>query len=92
MSAHAQARRIVDLEGRRFVVMIDHAGPRSIKVRKTLNAGRPWESMYDSPYWHRSHAIPGPGRQGRGKSIVRQVLEAAGFDPAQVRKEPTNGK
>lgn len=94
MSAPVAARRVIRLEGRTFVVMIDdQARPRSIKERKVHQAGRPWECLVDVPYWHKSHRLPGPGRMGRRQSIVRQVLTSAGFNPDELKvKESANAE
>lgn len=83
MTAYARRREFVRLDGRTFVVLIGPEGLRSIKERKPAPRG-----VRDFTYWHRSHRIPGVGRGDRfgKKSIVRQVIEGAGFNPENLNE------
>lgn len=70
-----KTRSIVRFEGRVFRVKVDDQGrARSVHERKV----RPDGVIRDETYWHCSQPLPWPGRKGRRKSIVREVLDLAG--------------
>lgn len=52
----------IETDGRTFIVSFDDAGRvRIVKERKVYQPGRPWEALYDAPYWHFSHRRPQRG-------------------------------
>jgi hypothetical protein len=54
--------KTVTIDGRKFIVDFDENGePLRIKERKTYEAGRPWERLYNASYWDaKHHSLGGP--------------------------------
>jgi hypothetical protein len=71
-------------EGRTFMVKFGAADePLAIMERTRRSNGK----LRDHTYWHRTHGLPGAGRNGRQQSIVRTVLENAGVSlPVDTRQ------
>lgn len=62
----------VDMFDRKFIVAFDDTGaPRSIKTRKAYAPGRPFEALFDAPYWHHSQGV------GRPTSKPAKIISAA---------------
>lgn len=71
MTFHTDKPIHVRLDGKLYIVRFEDGEPRSIKVRKTYEPGRPWQALYDSPYWHHSAPL------GAADSTPSRVIAAA---------------
>lgn len=65
--------KTVTVDGRKFIVDFNEAGePVRIKERKTHGTGKPWECLYNAPYWNaKHHKLGGPD------TLPMRILAAA---------------
>ena len=71
MTVDSETKVTVCLDGRRFIVRFLGNRPMSIKERKIYAQGKPFEALYDAPYWHHSHKI------GSNRTKPARIIKAA---------------
>jgi len=71
------------VDGRKFIVRFCRSGnPQGIKERVVYAKGRPWEALYDKPYWHHSQKLGGPA------TLPQRIIAAARIN-AHIPNEET---